>query len=58
MTDQKDDWCISEEELDTLTTSYIETPEEILQQHLAGIEYHIEQGMFSRSFLEPSLKYL
>ena len=31
---------------------YEETPEEILQQHLAGIEYHIEQGMFSRQDLE------
>ena len=30
----------------------VETPEEILQQHLAGIEYHIEQGMFSRRDLE------
>jgi hypothetical protein len=30
----------------------VETPEDILQQHLAGIEYHIEQGMFSRQDLE------
>ena len=52
MIEQKDDWCIGEEELDTLEPSYIETPEEILQQHLAGIEYHIEQGMFSRKDLE------
>ena len=48
MTKEKDGWCIGEEDLDTLTPSYTETPEEILQQHLAGIEYHIEQGMFSR----------
>jgi len=33
-------------------SDYEETPEEILQQHLAGIEYHIEQGMFSRKDLE------
>ena len=52
MTEQKDDWCIGEEELDTLTPSYTETPEEVLQQYLEGIEYHIEQGMVSRSFLE------
>ena len=52
MAEQKDDWCIGEEELDTLSASYTETPEEILQQHLAGIEYHIEQGMFSRQDLE------
>lgn len=58
MTEQKDDWCIGEEELDALASSYTETPEEVLQQYLDGIEYHIEQGMVSRSFLEPSLKYL
>lgn len=52
MTEQKEDWCIDDAELDTLTSSYTETPEEILQQHLAGIEYHIEQGMFSRQALE------
>ena len=52
MTEQKDDWCIGEEELDALASSYTETPEEVLQQYLDGIEYHIEQGMVSRSFLE------
>lgn len=52
MTEQKDDWCIGEGELDALASSYTETPEEVLQQYLDGIEYHIEQGMVSRSFLE------
>jgi hypothetical protein len=52
MIEQKDDWCIGREELDTLSSSYTETPEEVLQQYLDGIEYHIEQGMVSRSFLE------
>lgn len=35
-----------------LEDDYTETPQELLQQHLAGIEYHIEQGMFSRQDLE------